>query len=186
MNGFPSVLTERLVLREMAPSDAADVFAAGGDDEVMRFYDMDTFPSEREALEFIRRQRERFDQGVGTRWGMELKGARQIVGWCGFTPGLHRKAEVGYVLARRYWGQGLATEALRAVTEFAFANTDLNRLEAVTHPPNVASARVLEKCGFQPDGLIRQYGFWRGEFHDMILPGLLRSDITAAQKGIQT
>lgn len=177
MRPFPELECERILLRPMIAADAADVFAVGGDDEVMRTYDMDTFCDLSAARAFIELQRDRFEAGLGTRWGIGLRSCGQVIGWCGFTPGAHRRAEVGYALARCQWGRGFATEALRAVVAFAFETTDLNRLEAVTHPPNLASARVLEKCGFRPEGLIRHYGFWRGEYHDMVLHGLLRSDL---------
>ena len=65
---FPRLETERLILREMVASDAADVFAVGGDDRVMRFYDMDTFANEERALAFVEAQRTRFESQRGVRW----------------------------------------------------------------------------------------------------------------------
>jgi ribosomal-protein-alanine N-acetyltransferase len=60
----------------------------------------------------------------------------------------------GYVLARDAWGHGYATEALRAVVDVA-ANTSVRRLYALTHPDHSASWRVLEKCAFEREGLLR-------------------------------
>lgn len=70
---------------------------------------------------------------------------------------VHRKtAEVGYWLGEPFWGQGIATTTLGALTEYAFANFDLARLEAAVYEWNPASARVLEKCGCVLEGRLRK------------------------------
>jgi ribosomal-protein-alanine N-acetyltransferase len=66
-----------------------------------------------------------------------------------------RSAEIGYWLGEPYWGRGLATEALRAVTEYAFQTFDICRLEAGVFEWNPASARVLEKAGYTLEGRAR-------------------------------
>jgi ribosomal-protein-alanine N-acetyltransferase len=58
----------------------------------------------------------------------------------------------GYWLGRAYWGRGIATEAARMLSDLALESGDLRRLEATVFAPNVASARVLEKCGFTLEG----------------------------------
>jgi ribosomal-protein-alanine N-acetyltransferase len=174
---FPRLETERLVLRELVTGDALDVFRVGGDDRVMRFYDMDTFVDEERALTFIEAQRARFECKQGVRWGIVLRSEDRVVGWTGFTPVAEMRAEIGYVLAQHAWGSGFATEAVRAVVGHVFRTTDINRLEAYTYPENVASVRVLEKTGFRLEGLMREWGFWRGGFHDMQMNALLRKDV---------
>jgi RimJ/RimL family protein N-acetyltransferase len=67
-----------------------------------------------------------------------------------------RSAEIGYWLAEPYWGRGIATAALRAVTEWAFATFDLVRLQADVYEWNPASARVLEKAGYTLEGRQRK------------------------------
>src|SRR5215510_13312315 len=64
----------------------------------------------------------------------------------------YRSAEIGYWLGEEYWGRGIATEALVAVTEYAFASHDLCRLYAHVFEWNLASARVLEKAGYALEG----------------------------------
>jgi RimJ/RimL family protein N-acetyltransferase len=66
--------------------------------------------------------------------------------------------ELAYRLARSSWGQGLATEAARALVEYAFTVVELPRVVAVTYPDNRASQRVLEKLGFVPGGFIDYKG----------------------------
>lgn len=70
---------------------------------------------------------------------------------------VHRRtAEIGYWLGRAYWNRGIATEAVRATAEYAFSTFDLARLEAVVYEWNPASARVLEKAGFELEGRLRR------------------------------
>jgi ribosomal-protein-alanine N-acetyltransferase len=65
--------------------------------------------------------------------------------------------EVGYILKRSAWGNGYATEACRRLVQFAFEETELDEIVAVTDPRNAASEKVLRKCGFRDDGLRRAY-----------------------------
>ena len=88
------------------------------------------------------------------------------------------RAEIGYTLAREHWSQGYAGEALRGLVDHAFGPLGLNRLEADIDPRNAASARVLERLGFKPEGLLRERWIVRGEKSDTVLYGLLQSEWT--------
>ena len=65
-------------------------------------------------------------------------------------------ADVGYLLDRRHWGHGYATEAARAIVEWAFSKPSIRRVWATCDTENVASARVLEKAGLQREGTLRR------------------------------
>ena len=67
-----------------------------------------------------------------------------------------RTAELGYYLAREYWGRGIVTEAVRQLCERVFAQTDILRIYAEPFSDNVGSRRVLEKAGFQLEGILRR------------------------------
>jgi ribosomal-protein-alanine N-acetyltransferase len=69
----------------------------------------------------------------------------------------HRRADIGYVLGRPWWGQGLATEVVEVLVDLGFRRLSLHRLWATTHPDNIASARVLEKVGFTYEGRLRDH-----------------------------
>ena len=92
---------------------------------------------------------------------------------------LHR-AELGFSLARERQGQGLASEAARRAVDFGFDVLGLERIEADVDPRNGASCRLVERLGFQREGLLRNR--WRvgGEFADSILYGLLRNEYRRA------
>jgi RimJ/RimL family protein N-acetyltransferase len=87
-----------------------------------------------------------------------------------------RSAEVGYWLGERYWGRGIATEALRAITEYAFATFDLCRLQAGVFEWNPASMRVLEKAGYTLEARHRKNVTKDGETIDRLMYALVRSD----------
>lgn len=85
-----------------------------------------------------------------------------------------RDAEVGYWLGEAYWGRGIATDAVRAVTAYAFERFDLVRIHAEVFARNVASARVLEKAGFALEGRLRARVTKEGETLDALLYALVR------------
>lgn len=85
-----------------------------------------------------------------------------------------RSAEVGYWLGEPFWGQGIATHALRAITAYAFANFDLVRLYATVKEWNPALARVLEKCGFTLEARLRKSAIKDGRMIDLFLYALGR------------
>jgi RimJ/RimL family protein N-acetyltransferase len=85
-----------------------------------------------------------------------------------------RCADVGYWLGEPFWGRGIATEALRAITDYAFATFDVCRLEAGVFDWNPASARVLEKAGYTLEGRARRAVIKDGRIGDRLLYGLVR------------
>lgn len=85
-----------------------------------------------------------------------------------------RSAEVGYWVGEPFWGQGIATRALKALTEYAFAEFDLARIYAEVFEWNPASCRVLEKAGFEYEGRMRKSATKDGQTIDMFLYSLTR------------
>jgi RimJ/RimL family protein N-acetyltransferase len=85
-----------------------------------------------------------------------------------------RSAEFGYWLAEPFWGRGIATRAVRALSDWAFANTDLLRLQAGVFESNPASARVLEKAGFELEGRLRRAVSKDGHILDQLTYARLR------------
>ena len=85
-------------------------------------------------------------------------------------------AELGYWLAEPYWGRGLMTEAVRAVTRSAFDELSLFRIEAGVFGWNVSSVRVLEKTGYSFEGRLRKQVFKDGQRVDVLLYSRLRTD----------
>ena len=117
-------------------------------------------------------------QGRPAQWAVRnadgaLIGARGLDGFQADKSQSHR-AEVGYWLAKPFWGRGVMTAVVRRVCRHAFEDFGLAKLIAHVSPHNVASARVLEKCGFQAEGFLRKHFLKDGQFLDARLFGLLR------------
>lgn len=85
-----------------------------------------------------------------------------------------RSAEIGYFLGQRFWGRGITTAAVGALTEYAFANFDLCRLYAVVFASNAASARVLEKAGYELEGRLRKSITKDGQTMDALLFAMVK------------
>jgi len=103
--------------------------------------------------------------------------AGEAVGGIGFTLQSdvgHRSAEIGYWLGERFWGRGITTDALKAVTDYAFAQFDICRLFAHVFEWNGASARVLEKAGYTFEGRLRKSVTKDGQTIDQLMYAVIR------------
>lgn len=87
-----------------------------------------------------------------------------------------KNAELGYWLGEPFWGQGIATAAIKELCAFVFHHYDVVRIYAEPFADNTGSRRVLEKAGFVLEGTLRNSVFKNGEFHDSCIYALLRSN----------
>lgn len=178
LSSFPILVTERLVLRELSLSDAADLLVFRGDPYVQR-YNGPVYETLAEAQRSIQDSRTEYMERDGITWGVTLESHDHVIGHFGFHSWSHhhRRAEVGYDLARAYWGQGIAAEALQAIVRFGFEQMRLNHIYAGTIADNHESVRLLERVGFHLDGIRRKFS-WEddGTFHDSALYSLLQED----------
>jgi RimJ/RimL family protein N-acetyltransferase len=98
---------------------------------------------------------------TGGIWTVERRDEPGFLGWCGLFPlGYCGLIEIGYRYVPAAWGQGIASEAARAVLDHGFRALALDPIVAVTHPDNLASQRVLQKIGLLPSGEAYYYGQW--------------------------
>ena len=166
---FPLLETDRLWLREITDGDASGLFALYSDPRVVEYYDIEPFTEESQAAVLVRGLADKYHDGVGIRWGISLKSApATLIGTCSYTwnPD-NASALLGYDLLSERWGQGIMREAVYAALRYGFEVRSLNRIQAMTSLDNVASIRLLRGLGFTEEGVLRQLGFWKGEFHDM-------------------
>ena len=169
---FPSILTDRLLLRELRLSDQEALFHIFSDPQVTEFYNLDAFHSLEDSLALLERRKGRFYNGRGIHWGITRREDEDtLIGCCGFNAWyLRRQAgEIGYELERPFWNQGIMTEALQAILIYGFKYKKLAVVEAWVMPGNHASMRVLTKLGFQTKGVQEGKGYWNGRFHDLEL-----------------
>jgi len=149
--------TRRLLLRRPRPTDAGAIFARyAADPEVTRYVGWPLHQTIDDTLGFLA-----FDDGQWAKWpaGSFLCWSREtgaLLGSTGLLFETPRRAMTGYVFAKDSWGRGYATEALGAMVDLARGHGVL-RLFALCHADHRASARVLEKCGFSLEGVLRRY-----------------------------
>ncbi len=177
---FEPIRTPRLVLRTAQASDADALFERRRLPEVARYQGWE-LPYRREQAEAAVAQWSATgfpDDGEGGNLTVvDAEHPERILGdvYVGISAG-GRCAEVGFTFHPDHWGRGYATEATAALLRHLFVERDVRRVEASLHPDNVASARVLEACGFRAEGVARQ-AFWLGdEASDDLRYGLLRAE----------
>jgi ribosomal-protein-alanine N-acetyltransferase len=176
---LPDIETERLILRRLTIDDAPSIFEYASDPEVPVHMTWDVHESVDTTREFISMVLANYDDpqtDVWT-WGIVLKETGRVVGACSiFGKGQSMRAELGYWIGRPYWGQGLVPEATRAMIKVGFEQMGLNRIEARAFKENVASARVMEKCGMTYEGTLREQMLVKGRFRDCKMYSILRRE----------
>ncbi len=181
---FPELQTPRLRLRQLQPSDAEAMFAILSDEAVTRTFGLERFTLVEEAAQRIRAINAGFQKQASIRWALVRPEDDVLIGTCGYVywKRPHRHAAVGYELARAFWRQGYMTEALTAVLHFGYTQMKLHRIEALVMPENTPSIQLLHRLGFREEGLLRQYGYWNGRFHDLLVLSLLQPEWQSGQQ----
>jgi RimJ/RimL family protein N-acetyltransferase len=172
----PTLHTARLRLRPVTRADADALFALHSNAYVLRYWDAPPWTDPARAERFVAASRQMAEEGSGARLAIDRASDGAFIGWCALSrwnPDF-RSASLGYCLSDAAWGHGYATEAARALLDWAFATLDLNRVQAETDTRNAASARVLEKLGFVREGTLREDCIVNGDVSDSWVYGLLR------------
>jgi [ribosomal protein S5]-alanine N-acetyltransferase len=176
---FPSLETERLVLRAVRPSDVTAVYALFSDPIVTRYYGLETFTDFEQAAQRVAAHRQNYQRRRGIRWAITRRDDNDmLIGTIGLMNMRANSfnAAIGYDLAPAYWRRGIMSEVVTAVLDFSFYVMALNRIEAFVVPENTPSINLLQKLGFTNEGLMREYGYWERKFHDLYLFSLLKRD----------
>jgi RimJ/RimL family protein N-acetyltransferase len=152
--------TERLLLRRPRQSDAQEIFSTyASDREVTRYLSWPTHRSVADTLAFLSMSDDEWHRWPAGPYLAVLHGngsPARLIGSTGLSFKTPTRAVTGYVFARSAWGQGYATESLKAMVEIA-RQTGVNRLEAICHAEHTPSAHVMEKCGFLREEVHREH-----------------------------
>jgi len=144
--------TPRLILRRLTMDDLDDLVKLYHGPDVRKYYSegIPSYEETKQELEWMINTCY-VQYGFGM-WATIDKATGKFIGRCGLTPmdiEGHEEIEVGYMLAREYWGQGLATEAAQAILQYGFEQVGLSRLICVVNPGNEASSKVAMKIGMK-------------------------------------
>lgn len=175
---FPTLETDRLVLRRIERSDLETMYRLQSDPEVVRYFGRDPHTRIEQTEEWLYKIESGLKDATSIRWGITLRGSPELIGSTGFwrwnQPHFH--AEIGYELAHAHWGRGIMVEAIRKTLVFGFSTMNLHRVEANIDPDNQGSRRVLEKLGFQREAFMRENWFYQDRFTSTALYGLLKRE----------
>jgi [ribosomal protein S5]-alanine N-acetyltransferase len=180
MAAQPVLETDRLYLLPLAREHTAPLHAACADPEVMRYVD---FPLSQSIHDTARRV-DMFLLDLPDWHATWVLSCKQTAAIMGFVNYHHRencnwRLEVGFVLARAYWGQRFMGEAMQALLEYCFLGFAMNRVEVTVNPGNRAAIRLIERLGFQFEGgPLRGRQYVCGEYRDLLIFGLLRREWT--------
>ena len=163
-------------LREWKTQDAPDLTVAINNKKVLdNLRDGIPYPyTEKDALEFIGAM---LSAPKDTQYAFAICYDGKAIGSIGVfrKENVHRfTAEMGYYIAEPYWGKGITTEAIKQMCSYIFENTDIVRIFAEPYATNHASCRVLEKSGFQFEGVLRQNAIKNGQMMDMKIYAILK------------
>lgn len=139
--------TQRLYLREFTTEDAIHFYEMNNDEDVIKYTGDNAFKSESEAKIFLSEYKQYQLHNMG-RWAVCLKETGEFIGWCGlkYHP-VQDMVEVGYRFYRKHWNKGYATESAKAAINYGFKALKLKAIYAHAHINNIASHKVIEKCG---------------------------------------
>lgn len=167
--------TSRLTLRPLQAEDAPHLHAIMSDAEVMAFWDIAEIEDMGLTAAILESQLDQMARKSAFYWAMVRAADEAFVGCCDLAEidRWHHRAEVGFIVGREYWGDGYTLEAMQAVLSHAAQTLRLRRLTARTHLGNARSVRLLERLGFEEEGLLRGYVDRDGERRDCQLFGLL-------------
>jgi ribosomal-protein-alanine N-acetyltransferase len=156
---LPTLETERLILRKLIYEDVDDIYEYAKIPKVSEYVLWYPHTSKFESLEYLNLVYEKYNHGEPAPWGIILKETGKLIGSIGFVKIDEKESvgEIGYVISPFYWNRGFATEAVRSVVQFGFAELELTKVTAHTITQNRASGRVLLRVGFNFDGTKHGY-----------------------------
>lgn len=166
--------TARLRLREFVADDWQAVLAYQSDPRYLQFYEW-TQRTEEDARTFVQRFIGWQTETPRTKFQLAIELDGRLIGNCGIriANATTREAELGYELDPNFWGNGYATKAARAMLAFGFRELRLHRVTAWCIADNAASARVLEKLGFQREGCLREREWFKERWWDTLIFAIL-------------
>lgn len=141
--------TSRILIRKIQKSDAKAMYTNwASDPEVTKYLNWKTHENLNTTKEVIYSWLKQYDNDYFFQWGIEYKENKELIGTISLFDFRNNSLEIGYCLAKKYWNQGIMSEVCNKVIDFAFNDVKVDFLRAKHIEENIASRRVLEKCGF--------------------------------------
>lgn len=172
---FPTLATERLILKKITHDDAAEIFYQRSDPGIMKYVDRPPAQTLEDAHAFIDMITKNLDDNNSISWGIQLKGSDRLIGNIALwrIEKENHRAEIGYCLHPAEQGKGYMNETLRAVAHYGFGTMRLHSIEANINPENLASQKALERIGFVREAYFTENYYYDGRYIDSAIYSLL-------------
>ncbi len=178
LSDFPVLESDCIRLRGIQETDIDALFVLFSNPQVMRYWSRGPMSTRQEAIDYANTIVEGFAKREVLNWIIADIESDQMIGTCTLyeiNP-QHARAGLGYALMPESWGKGLATEAASLAISFGFLELGLHRIEADTEPNNKRSNKVLERLGFQREGLLRERFVHPDGIQDSLIFGILKPE----------
>lgn len=181
---IPTLETENLLFRSVKRSDLQDIHNYASNPKTSQFLLWEPHKNLQYTQEFIELVISRYKSGEYSDWALVHKKSGRMIGTCGFTKIDEENSiiEIGYVINPEFWGMGLATEAAKKITDFAFNVVGANRVEAKFMFGNDASLAVMKKIGMKFEGYQRDALFVKGKFRTIGIASILKREYELNKK----
>lgn len=178
--GTGKIETERLILRQFRIEDAKSVFDNwAGDEAVQKMYGEPVYPTVSEVESLLKKYIAGYVTGYSYRWAVIEKESGECIGQIAFflVDEYGSWGEIEYCIGASYQGKGYATEATKAVIDYGFRKIGFNKIQICVRPSNIKSKKVIEKCGFEYEGMLRDYFFIDGEYEGRMYYSLINQNL---------
>lgn len=178
-----TIETERLILRDWIEDDVDDLYDYAKNPNVGPHGGWKPHESKTESLEIM----QTLFINKYESWAIVYKNSGKVIGSIGYEPDPRRPEinckELGYAMGEDYWGKGIMTEAAKAVLRYGFETLELYMVSIYRNPQNERSGRVIDKCGFQYEGTLRQaYKIYDGTIRDISCYSMTKEEYKALRK----
>lgn len=160
--GTQDIETDRLLLRKFEITDASKMFDNWAKDfENVKYLSWKAHKNINETYKILNKWVEEYKNKDCYRWCIALKNTNEAIGSIGVSKIIENQAkcEIGYVISKKFWNNGIMTETLGAVVKFLFTNVNFNCIQLRHMTENPASGKVMLKCGAKFEKILKQYGF---------------------------
>ncbi|MBA3706738.1 MAG: GNAT family N-acetyltransferase [Bacteroidetes bacterium] len=172
---FPTIITERLILRKVTENDVNEIFFLRSDKQVMKYIDRPSAQSIEDVFLYIQKIANLQNHNESITWGISLKNDPKIIGYLGFwnIKKEHFRSEIGYILHPNHHKKGIMQEALTAILDHGFKVFKFHSVEANVNPLNSSSIKLLERNNFKREAYFKEDYFFEGKFLDSAIYSLL-------------
>ena len=175
---------KNIILRPLKKSDVPEIFKYTKSADIPRFTFVPSPNTEENIQRFIRKTHLSARKGTDYVFGIVPHDSDEVVGTLGIhgISAVHKKAAIGYWLAKKYRGRGIMPEAVGLALKFCFRELKLQRVHAGTLLDNIASQKLLKKCGFTHEGTHRNFYRHRGRIKDAYMYAITKEDYRSSRK----